>query len=169
MWNRIRLLLLAGAMLIQSGCASVIPWLINPTGAAVATANSVATSLTSVDTAALANTTTQDLDRILKENPDAVNSQELRELRNEVVNQPQLGRVVPQEDLPAEYRAQFNRRIPYPERTRTDRLVMRTNEQYIRPRGIRSTPRSHFSNEPLPAVQEHQPLMDVSPVRFGNE
>lgn len=150
------------------GCAQVIPWLVNPTGAATGTANSVVSSLTSVDTTALANTTTQDLDRILKENPDAVNGSELRRLRNEVSNQPQTGKVAPPEDLQAEYQAQFDRRAADKERTKTDLLLVRTNEQYIRPRGIRATPRSHFSNEALPAIQEHQPLMDISPVRFGN-
>ena len=146
----------------------MIPWLINPTGAATATANSVATSLTSIDTTALANTTTQDLDRILKENPDAVNTSDLRDLRNEVANQPQTGKVAPPEDLPAEYQAQFDRRAQDKQRTTTDLLQVRTNEQYVRPRGIRTTPRSHLSNEPLPATLEHQPLMDISPIRFGN-
>ena len=159
---------MATTAVIQSGCAQVIPWLVNPTGAATATATSVANSLTSVDTTALANSTTQDLDRILKENPDALNGPELRELRNEIALQPHTGKRTPPEDLPAEYRAQFDRRLENTERTRTDHLVVRTNEQYIRPRGIRATPRSHLSNEPLPAVHEPQPLMDITPVRFGN-
>jgi hypothetical protein len=152
---------------VLSGCAEVIPWLVNPTGAAAATANSVASSLTSVDTTALANTTSQDLDRILNENPDAVNNAELRSLRNELANQPQTGKVIPPDDLPAEHHAQFDRRAGDKERNKTDKLVLRTNDQYVRPRGIRATPRSHVSNEALPATQENYPIMDLSPVRFG--
>jgi hypothetical protein len=166
-WKRSCLCCLGLSILLLAGCAQVIPWLVNPTGAATATANSVASSITSVDTTALANTTSQDLDRILKENPDAVNGPELRELRNEVSNQPQTGKVTPPDDLPSEYQSQFDRRVGDKERSKTDKLVLRTNAQYIRPRGIRATPRSHFSNEPLPATQEQQPLMDMSPVRFG--
>ena len=153
---------------LLSGCTQVIPWLINPTGAATATANSVATSLTSIDTNSLANSTARDLDRILQENPNAVNGAELRELRNEVAQQSQIGIVTSSDDLPTEYKAQFDRRAVDKERKKKDLLVVRTNEQYLRPRGIRATPRSHLSNEPLPATQEHQPLMDISPIRCGN-
>jgi hypothetical protein len=166
-WKSLGLSCLAVATVFLSGCAAVIPWLVNPTGAATATANSVASSLTNIDTTALANTTSQDLDRILKENPDAINKAELTSLKNEVSNQPQSGKVTPPDDLPEEYQSQFDRRLGDKERTKGDKLVLRTNDQYVRPRGIRATPRSHFSNEPLPATQEYYPMMDISPVRFG--
>jgi hypothetical protein len=141
---------------------------VNPAGAATVTAQSLAMSLTNVDIANIGNTTTQDLDRILSENPDALNASELRQLRSEVSHQSMGGKQTPAQDLPAEYQAQFDRHAINSGRTQTDRLILRTHEQYQRPRGIRATPRSHLSNEPLPATREQLPVMDVSPVRFGN-
>ncbi len=158
---------LAGMACLLGGCAEVIPWLINPAGAATATATAAASSITQVDPNTIAAASTGDIDRILRENPDAVNSAELRDLRSDIANQPLAGKAPSRDDVVEEHRIQFDRRAPPFERKVNDKLILRTQEQFHQPHGIRATPLSHLSNESLPAPLETQPILDLQPVRFG--
>lgn len=166
---RLRLLLvpLAGMACLLNGCAAVIPWLVNPSGAATATAVAAASSITQVDPNDIAAASTGDIDRILRENPDAINSAELRDLRTDMASQQFAGRPPTRDDVVEEHRIQFDRRAKPVERTVHDRLVLKTQEQFQRPRGMRATPRSHLSNETLGETVEAQPILDIQPVRFG--
>lgn len=167
MRRRLLLVPLAGTACLLGGCAEVIPWLVNPTGAATATATAAASSITQIDPNNIAAASTGDIDRILRENPDAINSAELRDLRTDMANQHFAGRPPTRDDVVEEHRIQFDRRAAPFERQVNDRLVLKTQEQFLRPRGMRATPRSHLSNETLGETLEAQPVIDVQPVRFG--
>jgi hypothetical protein len=167
MRRRLLVVPLAGMACLLAGCAEVIPWLINPAGAATATATAAASSITQVDPNTIAAASTGDIDRILAENPDAVNAAELRDLRSDMASLPLAGKGPSRDDVVEEYRRQFDRRAPPFERQVEDKLIVRTQEQFQQPYGIRATPLSHLSNESLPEPQETQPILDLQPVRFG--
>ena len=153
--------------LLLGGCAQVIPWVVNPTATATSTAAATVQSLTQVDSSQLANSQVQDVDRILREHPDSENADELRQLRTQMAQESQGGTANQRDDLNDEYRRQFDRRAGPSKRSRSDRLVLRTAEQFQQPRGIRDTPRSHFTNDSLPAAKLTAPRVDLQPVRFA--
>ncbi len=149
------------------GCANVIPWVVNPAGAATQTVSDGVQSLMGVNPATIAADPAADINRILRENPDAVNASDLANLRSELVNSRPAGSRPGPDDLVAERRAEHDRRTGWKGRRVSDNLLLATEEQFHQPTGLRSTPRSHYDNENLPRPRLSEPTVDLSPIRFG--
>lgn len=96
---------------------------LDPVGTAVATADQSLNSLAQTDTNQLANSSTGDLDRILAENPEASNVEELKTLRGELARQPGV-KATRRDDPLTEYRTQHDRRRNRYERIYSDSTIL---------------------------------------------
>ncbi len=157
-------------VLLASSCASLVPLALDPVGT---TNRAVSDSVQSVTQppagTAGQNNGVNDIDRILRDHPDAENAASLRQLREEMaVKQATVTRARSSDSPKREYQAQHDRRLQVPYFRRSlDRFRLDTASQFDQPRGVRNTPLSHPSNEtlasPLPTVQQ----LDFTPVRFN--
>ncbi len=163
----LRLLVVAGLCWLGSGCATLINLAINPQGVANQAANDLLTSITDVNVQDLSNASSGDIDRILREHPDAVNKAQLTDLKGNLQNANLLHNRVPPENLQKEYAAQHDRRIAPTWRKRTDNVVIAPLTQYYAvPYGIRTTARSHYPGDGLPLPEQSSATIDLKPVRF---
>ena len=164
-----RLLSVVALCWLSAGCATLINLAINPQGVANQAANDFVSSITDVNVQDLSNASSGDIDRILREHPDAVNKAQLTDLRGNLQNANLLQNRVPPEDLQKEYAAQHDRRIATTWRKRTDNVVIAPLTQYYAvPYGIRSTSRSHYPNDGLSLPEQSSATIDLQPVRFKN-
>ncbi len=164
-----RLLSVVAICWLSAGCATLINLAINPQGVANQAANDLVSSITDVNVQDLSNASSGDIDRILREHPDAVNKAQLTDLKGNLQSANLLQNRVPPENLQNEYAAQHDRRIATTWRKRTDNVVLAPLTQYYAvPYGIRSTSRSHYPNDGLSLPEQSSATIDLQPVRFKN-
>ncbi len=160
------LVLICGTM-VQTGCATLIGAAIDPVGTAETTAAQSLNSLTQVDAGQLANSSTDDLDRILAEHPNAENADQLKNLRGELANQPGV-KGVQHDDLPREYRSQHDRRLAQRKRLFSDSTVVAPMPKHEDiPTGMRDQATIHPHGVDAPPDEGPAYMMETTQLRFG--
>jgi len=141
---------------------------INPQGVANQAVSDVVTSISDVNASDINSAASGDIERILREHPDAVNRAQLIDLKANLDDSRLAAKVIPKDNLQKEYAAQHDRRVIVPWRRRTDQVVIAPLMQYYAvPYGIRTTPRSHYSQDGLALPEPNSAHIDTEVVRFG--
>lgn len=163
----LRLLALVLGAVLTSGCASLIPLALNPSGVANQALADTIDSMTSLDTTAMSGSMTSDIDRILRDHPEAGQTTHLQDIKEDLKTNGQAPKTA---DNPvAEYAAQFDRRSTVPWfRSTNDHLNLDTTAPLFRPYGLRKTDLSHPSNDDLPPARINPPMLSTEEIRFGS-
>lgn len=154
-----------------SGCATLINLAINPQGVANQALDDTVHSIADVDVNDLTNSANGDIDRILREHPDAVNRAQLSQLKNDMQGSDMaMARRQPRDDLQRERAAEHDRRMQVTWRKRTDSLVVAPLSQYYEvPYGIRTTPLSHYPQDGLGFPEHSAAILETDPIRFSGQ
>ena len=165
-----RIFLCVACVMAMNGCATMIGLAVNPQGVANQAINDTVNSLTTdVNVNDINSAASGDIDRILREHPDAVNRAQLTDLKENMPDQSLAGKRTPRDDLQRERAAEHDRRIPQRDRRRTDNVVLAPLTQYYAvPYGIRTTPRSHYAHDGLALPEKSSASLDLDVVRFGD-
>lgn len=157
-------------VLATNSCATIIGLAINPQGVANQALTDTVNSITSdVNVNDIKNAGSGDIERILREHPDAVNRAQLTDLKENLHDSSLRSRQVPRDDLQRERAAEHDRRIPTVDRRRTDNVVIAPLTQYYAvPYGIRTTPRSHYAHDGLALPEKNNASLNLEVVRFGD-
>ncbi len=158
------------SVMAMNGCATMIGLAVNPQGVANEAINETVKSITSdVNVNDVNNAASGDIERILREHPDAVNRAQLADLKENMPDQSLASKRTPRDDLQRERAAEHDRRIPTHDRRRTDNVVLAPLTQYYAvPYGIRTTPRSHYAHDGLAQPEKNSASLNLDVVRFGN-
>lgn len=163
-----RWLLVLFSTLSMNGCATLINLAINPQGVANQVVSDTVRSIADVDVNDLNSAASGDIDRILREHPEAINRAQLTDLKTNLSDSKLTTKRTPQDDLQRERAAEHDRRLPTLWRHRTDNLVIAPLTQYYAvPYGIRTTPRSHYPQDGLALPEPNSAQLDTELFRFG--
>ena len=164
-----RTLLSGGAIIALSSCATLVNLAINPQGVANQAVTDTIKSISDLSVNDINNTASGDIDRILREHPDAINRAQLTDLKENLGDQTLASKQTPRDDLQRELAAEHDRRIPRRDRRRTDNVVLGPLTQYLEvPYGIKTTPLSHYPQDGLPLPERNYVSLETDVVRFDN-
>lgn len=160
--------LTAMSLLTINGCATLINLAINPQGVANQAISDTVNSITDVNVNDINNAASGDIDRILREHPEAANRAQLTDLKANLSDTTLNKQRGPRDDLQQERAAEHDRRMTQHWRHRTDNLVIgQLTQYYAVPYGIRTTPRSHYPQDGLALPEPNSAQLDTELVRFG--
>ena len=161
-------LLVLFSALTMNGCATLINLAINPQGVANQAVSDTIRSIADVNVNDLNSAASGDIDRILREHPEAINRAQLTDLKANLNETKLTTKMTPQDDLQRERAAQHDRRLPSLWRHRTDHVTIGPLTQYYAvPYGIRTTPRSHYPQDGLALPEPNSAQLETELVRFG--
>jgi hypothetical protein len=150
-----------------SSCATLINLAINPQGVANQLVNDTVKSISEVNVNDINNAASGDIERILREHPDATNRAQLTDLKENLAGQTLASKQIPRDDLQRERAAEHDRRIPRRDRRRTDNVVLGPLTQYQEvPYGIKTTPLSHYPQDGLPLPERSYVSLETNVLRF---
>lgn len=162
-------LVFMSGMPTMSGCATLINLAINPQGVANQAVSDTVRSISDVNVNDLNSAASGDIDRILREHPEAANRAQLTDLKSNLSDSKLTSKQTPKDDLQQERAAEHDRRIPSHWRYRTDNVTIAPLTQYYSvPFGIRTTPRSHYPLDGLALPEPNSAQLDTELVRFGH-
>lgn len=151
----------------MSGCATLINLAINPQGVANQAITDTVRSISDVNVNDLNSAASGDIDRILREHPEAANRAQLTDLKANMDDAKMTTIQTPKDDLQQERAAEHDRRLPRTWRHRTDKVVIAPLTQYYAvPYGIRTTPRSHYPQNGLSLPESNSAQLDTELIRF---
>ena len=153
----------------MNGCATLINLAINPQGVANQAITDTVRSISDVSVSDLNNAASGDIDRILREHPEAANRAQLTDLKSSLSDSKISSKRTPKDDLQQERAAEHDRRLTTHWRYRTDNVKLAPLTQYYSvPYGIRTTPRSHYPQDGLALPESNSAQLDTEVIRFGN-
>lgn len=150
-----------------NGCSTLINLAINPQGVANQAVADTVRSISNVNVNDLNSAASGDIDRLLREHPDAVNRAQLTDLKANMDDSKLANSRIPKDDLQQERAAEHDRRLTLKWRHRTDKVVIGPLTQYyFVPYGIRTTPRSHYPQDGLALPESNSAQLDTELIRF---
>ena len=151
----------------MNGCATLINLAINPQGVANQAITDTVRSISDVNVNDINSAASGDIDRILREHPEAANRAQLTDLKANMDDAKMTNNRTPKDDLQQERAAEHDRRLPRKWRSRTDKVVIAPLTQYYAvPFGIRTTPRSHYPQDGLALPESNSAQLDTELIRF---